>query len=214
MAGPSRAGYAQAERAALITLLCADGPDAPTLIEGWRTRDLAAHLIARDRRPDILPGLRLSRFAGHTERVRRAVADQPYGRILDQLRHPPWWGLFNNRVADALINTLEYYLHHEDVRRGVPDWQPRELPAAQQAALWRPASLLARLRLRRFPAALTITAPGHGTVTTGAGGEPLRLVGTPGELVIFLSGRQRAAQVQLDGPPPLAERLRTAPLNL
>lgn len=208
------ARFAKLERRALITRLSAEGPDAPTLLEGWRTRDLAAHLIVRDRRPDTLPGLRFARFAGHTERVRRAVAKRPYEQLLEQLRNPPWWGLLNNPIADALLNTMEYFLHHEDVRRGQPDWQPRELPSAHQATLWRPVSFLARLRLRRFPAAVTVSAPGHGTVTTGAGGEPLEVVGTPSELLIFLTGRQRAALVTLDGPPQLADRLRTAPLRI
>jgi hypothetical protein len=50
-------------------------------------------------------------------------------------------------------------------------------------------------------------------LTTGRGGEPLRLVGTPGELALFLSGRQLAARVQIDGSPALVERLRGANLG-
>ncbi|MEV1287608.1 TIGR03085 family metal-binding protein [Micromonospora sp. NPDC049679] len=208
------ARYAQTERQSLADLFLAVGPDAPTLNEGWTTRDLAAHLVVRERRPDALPGVRLPALRGYSERVTRAVATQPYPRLIDQVRRPPWWSPLSNPVTDALANTLEFFVHHEDVRRARPDWQPREIPAGEQAALWKPASLIARLRLRRFPATLLIQATGFGERTTGAGGEPVRLVGAPGELVMFLTGRQRAARVQLDGSPALIERLRTAKLGV
>jgi uncharacterized protein (TIGR03083 family) len=45
--------YAQDERAALAALLHETGPDGPTLCEGWQTRDLAAHLALRARRPGL-----------------------------------------------------------------------------------------------------------------------------------------------------------------
>ncbi|SDZ08562.1 TIGR03085 family protein [Micromonospora pattaloongensis] len=208
------ARYAQTERRELADLFLTVGPDAPTLNAGWTARDLAAHLVVRERRPDALPGLRLPSLSRYTERVRQAAAAQPYPRLIDQLRRPPWWSPLGNPLTDGPANTLEFFIHHEDVRRARPDWRPRELPPGQQAALWKPASLLARLRLRRFPAALLIQAVGFGEVRAGAGGEPLRLEGAPAELVIFLSGRQSAARVHLDGTPALAERLRTAPLGL
>ena len=43
--------YAFAERLALADLMAEVGPDAPTLCGGWTTRDLAAHLLLRERRP-------------------------------------------------------------------------------------------------------------------------------------------------------------------
>ncbi len=39
------------------------------------------------------------------------------------------------------------------------------------------------------------------------------MVGTPGELALFLSGRQRVAEVRLSGQPELTERLRAARLG-
>ena len=44
--------FAKRERLLLADLLEAEGPEAPTLCEGWSTRDLAAHLIVRERRPE------------------------------------------------------------------------------------------------------------------------------------------------------------------
>ena len=70
---------ARTERSALADLLDQIGPDQPTLCEGWTTRDLAAHLIARERRPDTLPGVdsltNTTEYAVHLEDVRRAQPD-------------------------------------------------------------------------------------------------------------------------------------------
>ncbi|HEX5597889.1 MAG TPA: TIGR03085 family metal-binding protein [Micromonosporaceae bacterium] len=206
--------YARSERRALVDLFLAVGPDAPTLNTGWTTRDLAAHLVVRERRPDAALGILLRPLEAYGERVRRSVAAQPFPRLVELLQRPPWWSPVSNPLTDRLANTVEFFIHHEDVRRAQPEWQPRELPAGEQEALWRLVSPTGRLRLRSFPAAVLIAAPDHGEVRTGAGGEQLRLVGPPGELALFLSGRQRVAQVQVEGPPGLAERLRSAKLAL
>ena len=63
---------ARAERNALCDLFLEVGPDAATLCAGWHARDLAAHLVVRERRPDIAPGLFLPALAGHSEKVRRS----------------------------------------------------------------------------------------------------------------------------------------------
>lgn len=157
----------------------------------------------------MLPPLR-----GYAERVRRRIAARPFADLVAQVRRPPVWSPVSNPLTDELANTMEFFVHHEDVRRGRPGWSPRDLAAGLQAALWRRAAPLARLALRRFPADVYVQAPGHGQLSVGRGGEPLRLVAAPGELVLFLSGRQRVARVQLDGPAALAQRLRTADLGL
>jgi uncharacterized protein (TIGR03085 family) len=206
--------HARAEREALADLLLASGPDAPTINPGWATRDLAAHLVLRDRRPDAAAGIALRPLRGYGERVRRALASRPYPELVKAVRSPPWWSPVSNPVVDALANTVEFFVHHEDVRRAKPGWQPRQLSAGHQAALWRQGLPLGRLALRRFPARILIQAPGFGETTAGAGGPQIRLVGAPGELVLFLTGRQRVARVQLDGQAPLTERLRGARLGI
>ncbi|GIJ77739.1 TIGR03085 family protein [Micromonospora phaseoli] len=205
--------YARSEREALTELMSTLGPDAPTINEGWTTRDLAAHLVVRERRPDAGAGILVAPLRGYAERVRREIAALDWSRLLDQVRQPPVWSPVSNPLVDELTNTLEFFIHHEDVRRAQAGWRPRELPTGLDKALWRRTSALARLALRRFPAHLLVQAPGHGEVVTGRGGEPLRLVGTPGELALFLSGRQRVARVQLDGAPELMDRLRGAKLG-
>ncbi|MCW3839348.1 TIGR03085 family metal-binding protein [Micromonospora yasonensis] len=206
--------YARSEREALADLLLEMGPDAPTVNEGWNTRDLAAHLLVRERRPDVAGGILLPPLRRYAEAVRRRVAAGPYAELVARVRRPPVWSPVSNPLTDELANTVEFFIHHEDVRRARPGWLPRDLPAGLQATLWKRGALLARLALRRFPAALLVQAPGYGEVAVGRGGERLRLVGAPGELILFLSGRQRVSRVQVDGPAAPAERLRAADLGL
>ncbi|MEV0806706.1 TIGR03085 family metal-binding protein [Micromonospora sp. NPDC050200] len=205
--------YARSEREALADLMLELGPDAPTIDEGWTTRDLAAHLVVRERRPDAAGGIVLPPLRGYAERVRRQIAVRPWAELVGLVRRPPVWSPVSNPLTDELANTLEFFIHHEDVRRAGAGWQPRDLPAGLRARLWKRASLLARTALRRFPADLLVQAPGHGELSVGRGGERVRLVGSPGELALFLSGRQRVARVQVDGPAPLADRIRHAPLG-
>jgi uncharacterized protein (TIGR03085 family) len=206
--------HAREERDALCDLLADLGPDQPTLCEGWTTRDLAAHLLVRERRPIAATGIILRPLAGYTARVQREIASRSFTELIRTLRRPPGWSPTALARVDRAVNTLEMFLHHEDARRGQPDWQPRELPPELAAALWSRVRFVARARLRRFPATLVVQAPGHGEVRTGRGGEEVRLTADPGELALFLTGRQRAARVDLTGPAPLTGQLATARLGL
>ena len=198
--------FAPLERAALADLLAEVGPDAPTLCTGWTTRDLAAHLIVRATRPDAAAGIAISRLADHTKRVQDRVATRDWADLVAGVRRRPVW----IAPIDEAINRAEYFIHHEDVRRAQPGWQPRRLGAGFNAALWSRVRTQARLVLRRTPATVTVTAPGHGTVTAGRGGPEVDLVGDPGELLLFLSGRQAHARVDLAGPEVITNRMRGA----
>jgi uncharacterized protein (TIGR03085 family) len=205
--------YARSEREALADLMLELGPDAPTIDDGWTTRDLAAHLIVRERRPDAAGGILLPPLRAYGEAVRRRTAARPYAELVEQVRRPPVWSPVSNPLTDELVNTLEFFIHHEDVRRARAGWLPRDLPARFQTVLWKRVAVLSRMALRTFPADLLVQAPGYGERAAGRGGDRLRVVGAPGELVLFLSGRQRVARVQLDGPNAVVDRLRTADLG-
>ena len=116
---------AQQERKTLCDLFVARGSDAPTLCEGWFTADLAAHLVVRERRPDSGPGLVWPPLAGYTERVRRAVRDRtPWEKLVETLRRGPPLLL---RPFDGPMNTVEFFIHVEDVRRAQDGWEPRPI---------------------------------------------------------------------------------------
>src|ERR1700748_3163976 len=106
---------AQRERSALVDTLRIVGPDAPTLCAGWTTRDLAAHLVVRERRPDASAGQMIPPLAGHGEHVRGQMAPRPYESVVALVRTPPWWSPVSNPLTDEMFNGLEFFIHHEDV---------------------------------------------------------------------------------------------------
>jgi uncharacterized protein (TIGR03085 family) len=108
---------ARRDRLALCDLLDELGPDAPTLDEGWTTADLASHLVARDRRPDSVPGLVVPLLAGWSEHVRHGILRRPYGEVVTALRQgPPRWSPLRRPGPDRVGNTHEFFVHYEDVR--------------------------------------------------------------------------------------------------
>jgi uncharacterized protein (TIGR03085 family) len=206
--------YAKAERAALADTFLAVGPDAPTLCTGWTARDLVAHLLLRERHPIAASGVLLKPMRGYTERRQQAIARRDYAGLVGQLRKPPVWSPVSNPLVDELANTLEMYVHHEDVRRAQPGWRTRAIDPGLATALWNAVRRTSRLALRKFPAAIVIEAPGQGRLSAGTGGREVLLSGRPGELAMFLTGRQQVADVALTGPDELVERLRNARLGV
>jgi uncharacterized protein (TIGR03085 family) len=206
--------YARQERAALAGLLIDVGPDAPTLCAGWAARDLAAHLVVRERRMDAAASTLIPPLAGHGEHVRKSKAAEPYDRVVAEVAAPPWWSPVSNPLTDELANGMEFFIHHEDVRRATPGWTPRVLDAGQQKALWSTARLMGRLSLRKLGFPVLLRAPGFGEIKVGGDDPQVTLTGDPGELTLFVSGRQQASRVEIDGPPALVEKLRTARLGL
>jgi uncharacterized protein (TIGR03085 family) len=200
---------AQQERQTLCDLLVERGPDAPTLCAGWLARDLAAHLVVRERRPDSGPGLVWPPLAGYTERVRRAVRDHtPWEELVETVRRGPPWLL---RPFDGPMNTVEFFIHVEDVRRAQDGWQPRTISPALADALW--ARVGPGGMAKRVPATVVITSPGRTDKRSGTG-PSLTLMGDPGELTMFGAGRQAAANVEISGDATLAAQLRAASLGV
>jgi hypothetical protein len=79
------------ERTRLCDLLDELGPEAPTLLEPWTARDIAAHLVLRERDSLAGPGLVLPGTWGRlAERRRRALALTDFTRLTatsDRDRH-------------------------------------------------------------------------------------------------------------------------------
>ncbi len=209
---------ARTERHRLADLLTAAGPDAPTLCAGWTTRDLAAHLVLRERRIDAAAGIQLRALAGWTARVQGRYAARPFGELVRMFRGgPPALSPFALPGADEAANTVEYYVHAEDVRRAGP-WEPQEDAAAPSealaAALWRRLPMVARMEAgRKSPVRLALVrpGPGGGRVEVGpAGRECVEVSGEPGELVLFAGGRGARSRVAVAGPEKAVEALAAA----
>jgi uncharacterized protein (TIGR03085 family) len=109
------------------------------------------------------------------------------------------------------MNTVEFFVHVEDVRRADPGWEPRRLSSELADALW--ARVGAGGMAKKVAATIVITSPGRPAKEKG-NGPRLTLAGDPGELIMFGAGRQRAARVDVDGDAVLAARLRGASLGI
>ncbi len=190
------------ERRKLCDVFDELGPSVATLLEGWTAHDLAAHIVLRERDlvagPCIvLPGP-FQRFA-EQRRVRLAER-RDFEWLVARIRSGPPPGFFRIGWVRSFPNLNEFFVHHEDVRRA-NGMDPRTLTPELEAALWRNvcrgSSHLGR-RLR--DAGLEIEWAGTSEQRKVRKGEPTaRLSGPPGELLLYVFGRQRAAHVELTG---------------
>jgi uncharacterized protein (TIGR03085 family) len=212
---PGQAGRplppARVERLALCDLMLRLGPDVPTQCAGWTTGDLAAHLLVREHRPDTAPGLVIRRLAGLTERVRRRAKETiAFPDLVGRVRQgPPRWSVYALPGVDSLVNTVEYFVHHEDVLRSQPGWAPRELPDAVEDLLWRRLRA-ARFIMRKVPAEVTLVRLDGRTFRVSKGGKRARVHGPVGELVLWVHGRTDVAQVRFTGEADAVEALGAA----
>ncbi|OBI85370.1 TIGR03085 family metal-binding protein [Mycobacterium sp. 1245805.9] len=191
------------ERLELCDLFGELGPSAPTLLDRWTCHDLAAHLVLREH--DfvagpcmVLPGP----FAAFAERRRAGLAGRTdFAGLVARVRSGPPVGFFRIGWVRSMANLNEFFVHHEDVRRanglGV-----RSLGPAMDAGLWRNVRRGGRFLSRRLRGCgLEVEWAGGGERVTVRPGAPLaRLSGEPGELLLYLFGRQDAAQVEVSGP--------------
>ncbi|MGH3559256.1 MAG: TIGR03085 family metal-binding protein [Mycobacterium sp.] len=199
---------AQQERAALVETMRSVGPDAPTLCEGWTTRDLAAHLVIRERRLDAAPGIVVPALASYTAKVQKDVAESSdWTRLLDKIASgPPIFSPF--KLLDPLVNLNEMFIHHEDVRRAQPSWEPRTFDAETVRALTRSLPVMARITMAKTPARVALRTPeGKALVTVGRG-PAVTVTGAPEELLLFAVGRD--ARVTFDGDDDAIRAVRDA----
>jgi uncharacterized protein (TIGR03085 family) len=209
---------ARTERAALADLLERLGPDAPTLCGDWTTRDLAAHLTVRERRPDALPGLAIKAFADRTESVQDSYAERDYAELVRLVRTGPGrLSVFSFPGADKILNTAEYVVHHEDVRRAQPGWQPRDLPAKVQDTIWKVLATRAPLSYKGLGHSVQLRRtdrPEVPLLEASSGGSPATISGEPLELLLYTFGRRAQAKVDITGDTAAVTALRGADLSV
>jgi len=186
------------------------GPDAPTLCEGWTTRDLAAHIIVRESRPDAAGGILIKPLAAYGEKVRKGVAQRDWKSLVEAIRNgPPRISPMRLAFLDRLTNTVEFFVHLEDVRRAQPDWEPRTLLDDLESQLRTSITQGGRLFARKSPCGLVLQIA-HGASIVAKKGEPaVTVTGEVGELIMFVYGRQDHARVELSGPDDLVQAVRS-----
>jgi uncharacterized protein (TIGR03085 family) len=204
------------ERARLGDLFEELGPDAPTLLVPWTTRDLAAHLVLREHDHLAGPGLVLpGAWARLAERRQKALALRDFSWLVATLRSGPPPGFFRVGWVRRLPSLNEFFVHHEDVRRA-NGRGPRTNEHAMDEALWRNVGRAPWFLTRRLHGAgLELEWAGTDRIVRARRGAPTaRIAGSPGELLLYLFGRQGAAQVEVRGSAAAVEAVRRARLGM
>jgi len=146
--------------------------------------------------------------------MKQTRSAQDFETLVAKVRSGPpvWW-----RPIDRLANLNEYFVHHEDLRRGGGDNTPRPADSVKDVedALWRVLRQVARLSGRSLrPVGLDLVRD-DGETIHAVSGDPTAIVrGRPGEIALYLSGRKAAAQVEIEGPPQATEALRQASFGI
>lgn len=211
---------AQSERQQLCELMLTKGPDAPTLCAGWTAFHLAAHVYLRENDPIAAAGLVIPPLKPMTERrMARLMSQTDFDELVASVAQGP--GRFNPMrlpAVDEKANSLEFFVHHEDLRRGGSfPVSPRVLGDETNDRLWDAAIAMATGRLRRLRVGVLLQRVRDGRPTdeqavVATGRDPVTVLGEPGELVLWVFGREGAAEVTISGPAKSLARLRAKSL--
>ncbi|MCF2589119.1 TIGR03085 family metal-binding protein [Brevibacterium sp. UCMA 11752] len=195
---------ARTERLRLVDTANRAGEDAPTLCEGWTTRDLATHLVIRERHPAAALGIFMPKFEGKREEQEQAYASMPYSHLLGLVASPPRWTPGGWPGVESVMNTAEYVVHHEDIRRAAIEWIPRRLSLPENRAVWAACRTALLPFAAKAEGRVEISSPGFGQRSAGrqtresngeAGG--ITITGEPVEILLYLMGRERRALVDV-----------------
>lgn len=197
----------QHERRTLADDLISYGPDAPTILEGWDASDLLEHLLVREGRQDLMvgPKLPIAPLARAAERSLEKLRETPWSEQVARFRAGPP-RLSPMRPLNSVANTVEYFVHHEDLRRARPGWEARALSPAHESELWSRLRTMARMLVRAEVDVTLVSTHGgiripaktrRGADATGA----VRVHGAPGELLLWAYGRDQVTDLEVEGDP-------------
>ena len=185
------------ERRQLCEFLEQLGPDVPTLCAGWTTSDMAAHLVLREH------------FRRWGDEARTAEKAKGYSYLVSRLRAGPPAVPWRVPGARALANGLEYFIHHEDVRRA-NGRGPRTDVADLDKLCWGMSGFLGQRMTRSTrPFGIELLCPDGRQRGFGAA-KRATLRGRPTELVLYAAGRGAAADVSVSGPDDAVAALQRA----
>lgn len=206
---------ARTEREALCDLALDLGPDAPTLSGDWTVKDLVVHLLVREGSPAAV-GIVVSPLAPLTEAASARLARRSLPQLVERLRKgPPVYSPFRLAALDKALNTLEFYVHHEDVRRAQDGWSPRNLDPKVQDALWKAIRVAGKGLARPAPVGVTLErSDNRDRAVLKDAATHVVVRGLPSELVLFAYGRQQQARVDLEGEDTAVAALTGADLGI
>lgn len=210
---------ARSERRELCELMRTLGPDAPTLCPGWTAHHLAAHLVMRESDLVGALGIMCPWLGADRSHMDSLMAGMSFDDLVDRLAAgPSALSPMRLSVLDQKLNSAEFFVHHEDLRRGGSyPVGPRILPQDTDEALWSTALSISKLRLRRAKAGIVFHRIDKGTPTdemaaVSTGRSIVTVTAEPGELLLWLFGRD-SAQVQVGGPAWALAQVRSVHLS-
>lgn len=202
--------FARLERADFCDAALAVGASAPTLCAGWTAADLVAHVWTRENDALSLPGVVIPALGELTDARRtRALDHWGFRGLVELLREgPPATSVFGLPGVDEAANTVELFVHTEDLRR--PNGlAPRQRTTAFEDWMWERVARMAALFFRGAASGITLERlDGGASVRVRPGTRNVTLVGVPSELVLFVFGRTANAAVDLFGPSDAVARVR------
>jgi uncharacterized protein (TIGR03085 family) len=165
-------------------------------------------VLVRERQPWNAGGIVVPALAPMTERGMAGFDSTPWSAMVGDLRDgPPAWSPYRIGKVDEVANGAEFFVHHEDARRGGPGWEPRPADPVRDGQLWSLVTRMSRMLLRRSPVGVVARRPDGTSQVLRTGPGVVTLVGEPGELVLHLFGRD-AARVEIEGSAPDVEAYR------
>lgn len=205
--------WMETEREAMVRTLHGADPKAPTLCEGWTVSRLLAHLIMREERPWKMIGDEIRRDQPGREHslntlVEQAGTEHGYRSLVDRFAAGAQ-GFSPMRLGGDAVNLLEFFVHHEDIRRGTGNAEPRELPEGEERELRRRLPLMARMGYLRSPVGVLLQLPGGEQARVRRGEPAVTIIGPAGELALHAMGRRPAARVEISGTPESVDRFRS-----
>ena len=102
-----------------------------------------------------------------------------------------------NGTAPPVVVLISTY---EDVRRGLPGWEPRGADETRDGALWDLVTKMGKLFYRRSPVGVVVRRPTGAQAVIKTGRGLVTVEGEPGEILLHAFGRD-AARVELRGQP-------------
>lgn len=212
--------FVEPSREVLAETLLAAGPGAPTLCEGWRTQELAAHLYLREHNPRVGLGMVLKPWRKATDKAIAALAADSstpaaFAELVEKFRAgPPKMSLFAWKPIDRTANLIEFFVHTEDVRRATDRWAPRALDADYSEALWAELVKRAAILYRSVDLGIVLVDPQGPRHVAKRAPVSVAIIGEPGELAMHANGRTGQALVTFEGQPDAVALLQTAVVGL
>ena len=204
------------ERALLCAVAQQLGPDAPTLCGDWTVKDLVVHLLLREGHP-ASAGILVRPLRGLLDKATTKTSQEEFPTLVKRLRHgPPVWSPFALPKLGAVANLLEFYVHHEDIRRAQPAWEPRDLPTETEDGIWGALRHLGRgIMTLKAPVGVVAERSDTGArVTLNKGAQEVVVRGLPSEIALYAYGRKSQARVELLGDEADVAALDSKPLGI